>query len=90
MEKYNMSNKRILIKDPNGDLFNVAADVHAVKIVNSGVMIIGPNNRPLHFIKVSDNEMAILVRDEMALSVEAALEGKKYQPNWSTGTSVLA
>jgi hypothetical protein len=84
-----MSNKRILIKDPNGDLFNMA-EVHAVKAVNNGVMIIGPNNRPLHFIKVSGNEMAILVRDELVTAVVEAAAGKTYQPIWSTGTSVSA
>jgi hypothetical protein len=84
-----MSNKRILIKDPNGDLFNMA-DVHSVKAVNNGVMIVGPNNRPLHFIKVSDKEMAILIRDELITAVEAAAVGRKYQPVWNTGTSALA
>jgi hypothetical protein len=87
LEKYNMSNKRILITDNNGDLINMA-DVHSVKIVNGGVMIAGPNNRLLHFIKVSDKEMATLIRDELITAVEMAAVGKKYQPNWSTGTSI--
>jgi len=84
-----MSNKRILIQDPNGDLFNVA-EIHSVKIVNNGVMITGPNNRLLHFIKIADKEMAILIRDELIAAVQAAAVGKKFQPNWSTDTSVLA
>ena len=84
-----MSNKRTLIKDPNGDLFNVA-EVHAVKTVNNGVMIVGPNNRPLHFIKVPDNEMATLIRDEVILAVEAASEGRKYAPLWGSSTNTAA
>lgn len=47
-------------------------------------MIVGPNNRPLHFIKVSDNDIATLVRDEIIMSVEAAAEGRKYVPQWGT------
>jgi hypothetical protein len=89
LEKQNMSYKRILMKDPNGDLFNMA-EVHSVKTVSNGVMIAGPNNRLLHFIKVPDKEMAILIRDELIVAVEAAAVGKKYQPVWNTGTSVSA
>jgi hypothetical protein len=84
-----MSDKRILIKDNNGDLINMA-EVHSVKAVTNGVMIVGPNNRALHFIKVSDKEMAILIRDELIIAVEAAAVGKKYQPVWNTGSSVSA
>jgi hypothetical protein len=84
-----MSNKRILIKDNNGDLINMA-EVHSVRAVSNGVMIIGPNTRPLHFIRITDKEMAILIRDELITAVEMAAVGKKYQPDWSTGTSVSA
>jgi len=84
-----MSNKRILIKDNNGDLINMA-EVHSVRAVSNGVMIAGPNNRLLHFIKIADKEMAILIRDELIAAVQAAAVGKKFQPNWSTDTSVLA
>jgi len=82
-----MSSKRILIRDPNGDLFNVA-EIHSVKTVNNGVMIVGPNNRPLHFIKIADSDMATLVRDEIILSVEAAAEGRKYVPQWGANTNL--
>jgi hypothetical protein len=84
-----MNYKRILIKDPNGDLFNMA-EVHAVKIVSNGVMIAGPNNRLLHLIKAAEKERAIFIRDELIIAVEAAAVGKKYQPVWNTGASVSA
>jgi hypothetical protein len=79
------THKRNLIKDHNGDLFNVS-EVQAVKHVTGGVMIFGANNRPLHFIKVADVDMATLIRDEIILSVEAAAEGRKYVPNWASNT----
>lgn len=36
-----MGIKRSLIKDPGGNLFNVA-EAHSVKLVSNGIMIVGP------------------------------------------------
>jgi hypothetical protein len=80
-----MRNKRILIKDPEGNLFNVA-DAHGVDQVSTGVLILGANRRIIHFIKVADEVQAMLYRDEIVKAVEEALAGRKYQPKWETST----
>lgn len=81
--------KRIFIKVPNGDMINIA-DVCSVKLASKGVTLFGVTNRLVHFISELDVDMATLIRDEVINSVEAAAEGRKYQPDWDSNTHTAA
>lgn len=76
-----MRSKKILVKDPTGNLFN-AADASGVDKVDSGILIVAGNRRILHFVKTPDATNAELWRDELVKVVEEAAEGRKYQPVW--------
>lgn len=76
-----MRTRKILIKDPSGNLFN-AADANGVDKTDTGILIVGGNRRILHFVKTADATNAELWRDELVKVVEEATEGRKYQPTW--------
>lgn len=82
-----MRSKRVLIKDPEGNLFNVA-DAHGVNLASTGVLILGANHRIIHFIKVADAELATLYRDEIVTAVEEAVAGRRYQPEWTSSPNL--
>ena len=78
--------RRTYITLPNGDLINIA-EVHSVKLASKGVTLFGANNKLTYFCNELDTDMATLVRDELVKSVEAAAEGRKYQPQWGASTN---